>query len=554
MPILNKWVGYVDRSYQQIKDSLISNLKVNAPEVTDHSESNILIIIISMFSGIAEMLNYYIDNMAREAFIATARRFSSLVKLSRLLDYRVKAASPASVDITFTFNTPTTGVGIIPIDTMVKTQNNTQFLSISNITVPLGTLSINGGFRQISKINSRILGTTNGSLNQRFSLGLSYVHGSALIKVNNVAWYLVNSLGLSVATDKHFIVEIDTDGIAYVVFGDGINGAIPTSGYDVVADLQETLGELGNVDINTITTIGNTPILPGISSMSITNLNKATGGSGYEDVERIRISAPLSIRTLDRAVTEQDYVDIAKLAPGVGKAKVYFNCGKTVKIYIVPIGGGIAATPLLDSTRDFFEKRRMLTTFLEILPAGQTSIYIELEVTAKFREDVTATTNDIKNILLEYGSYIRQSINKSIRISDIIALVDGLNKVDFVKQKAIYSIPYAFPMGHTNQLNWARKTNSGSTSKQKWSIQWTGSDFILYKGNMYAATLLPSSTYSDGNMDITPALGTYNLGDTWEFYSYPYNADIELDDFSIPFTQLSDLNILVIPQIFQPIE
>ncbi len=78
MALDNPWVGYITRSYQQIKDSLLSRMVTNNPEITDHSESNILVIIIGMFAGIAEMLGYYIDNMAREAFIATARKFTSM--------------------------------------------------------------------------------------------------------------------------------------------------------------------------------------------------------------------------------------------------------------------------------------------------------------------------------------------------------------------------------------------------------------------------------------------------------------------------------------------
>ena len=86
MALKNQWVGYISRSYLQIKNSVLQRLSEIVPEVTDHSESNILVIIIGIFSGIAEMLNYYIDNMARESFITTARRYSSVVKHTRLIE------------------------------------------------------------------------------------------------------------------------------------------------------------------------------------------------------------------------------------------------------------------------------------------------------------------------------------------------------------------------------------------------------------------------------------------------------------------------------------
>ena len=123
MALKNQWVGYISRGYEQIKKSLLSRLGETNPEITDHSESNILVIIIDMFSGIGEQLNYYIDNMARESFISTARRYSSIVKLTRLIDYRIKAAIPASVDLTIS----------LPTEPIFKLQGQDEFF------IPAGT-------------------------------------------------------------------------------------------------------------------------------------------------------------------------------------------------------------------------------------------------------------------------------------------------------------------------------------------------------------------------------------------------------------------------------
>jgi hypothetical protein len=99
MALDNTWVGYLQRSYKSIKASILSRLEVLVPEVTDRSESNILVILIGAFAGLVEQLNYYIDNMARELYLPTARRYSSVVKIARLLDYRVMAKVGATVDL-----------------------------------------------------------------------------------------------------------------------------------------------------------------------------------------------------------------------------------------------------------------------------------------------------------------------------------------------------------------------------------------------------------------------------------------------------------------------
>lgn len=95
----NPWLTPYQRSFDSIKAKLKTSLNKNVPEITDFSEGNIFIIIISIFSAIAEVLHYYIDNMARETFFYTARRYSSLYKHAKLVDYHIKAASPASTDI-----------------------------------------------------------------------------------------------------------------------------------------------------------------------------------------------------------------------------------------------------------------------------------------------------------------------------------------------------------------------------------------------------------------------------------------------------------------------
>ena len=98
MPTNNPWLNPYQRSFNSIKDQLKASLQTRIPEITDFSEGNIFMIIVSIYAAIAEVLHYYIDNMARETFFVTARRYSSLYKHAKLVDYHIKSAIPASVD------------------------------------------------------------------------------------------------------------------------------------------------------------------------------------------------------------------------------------------------------------------------------------------------------------------------------------------------------------------------------------------------------------------------------------------------------------------------
>ena len=59
MGITNKWLNPYQRSYQQIKAKLVESLmglkdSQGQKLITDYSEGNILIIILSLFAAIAE--------------------------------------------------------------------------------------------------------------------------------------------------------------------------------------------------------------------------------------------------------------------------------------------------------------------------------------------------------------------------------------------------------------------------------------------------------------------------------------------------------------------
>ncbi len=557
MALFNEWVGYTTRSYNQIKTSVLTKLGIKVPEITDHSESNPLVIIISIFAGIAEMLNYYIDNVARESFISTARRFSSMVKLVKLIDYRIKAANPASVDLIITFlDSSGNPIGAsadytILSGTEFATGNNINFISVTDILVLNGDINVQLGVEQKTQLLNQNLGLTSGVADQNVSIGLDYVDGSMALEVDGNLWELKDTLGRSTPLDQHYIIEISVNKVAFIKFGDGINGVIPSAGLQLIADYYTTLGSEGNVDPNTITTIVSTLIIPGVDTLEVNNSLKAVAGTEYEDVERIRKSAPISLRTLSRAVTRSDYKDIALLANGVDKASVHFICGKTVNIYISPIGGGIAQSALLQSTKDFVDERKMITTFIDCFPAGETYIALELNVTAKFRMDGNLTELDIREKLLDEYGYDKSDINKPIRLSDIIAMVDNLNKVDFLTLISLSTIPYARPDNHVIELNWNRSTLNSSNQIINWKLNYNGTLFRLYREGVFITNINIGNQYTttDNVLQLTINASTYIAGMDWNFKTYPYTENIELDDYSVPILRDQDLTLIINEQL-----
>lgn len=573
MIVKNPWVGYLTRSYTTIKSSILTRLKVLAPEIKDYSESNILVILIGIFSGITEMLNYYIDCMARETFLETAKKLLSVLKIARLVNYRVKSNISASVDLTFILvdadgeplQLASGELVTIPKDTEVTDSQGVQFLTsrVGYITEGLSSTIIPA--KQQSIVSLHTLFTSSGAYDQVYILPSTYDDRTLYIEVNDVPWDLVENFGFSKSTDTHFIVGIDNDNLPYVQFGDGLNGAVPAGGATIKASYRTTLGIRGNLPALTITElVSNITIptqVPAISELSVTNMNASSGGLAIEGIERIRKSVPLSLRTLDKAVTFQDHIDIAKLAPSVDKAMIQFSCGKEVTTYVSPVGGGIASSIILSETLTYIEQRSIIGLNHIVKAAGETYIGLDINATAKFRINTNLAKTDIEAALIDAYSSDKSDINKIVRTSDIIALIDNLDKVDFLDLVNIYAIPYARPINNSLELSWERTPLGGlipSLGVINWKLIWDGTNFRLYKGDKYIHTMVINTAYTYSNLLTLKILevptGIAN-GYRWDFKTYPMGVDIILNDYTMPriHPALSYVNLVVNEQAFNAI-
>lgn len=544
MKVNNPWSGYLERSYRQIKQSIITRMKTVTPEITDLSESNLLIIIVSIFSGLMETLHFYVDNWAREGFLSTARKFASVVKLTRILDYRIKSYIPASVDLYITYadqdNVPvdTQEQAIIPVGTVVRTTNGIAFVTTKTVIVEPGSSFGVAPAKQWERVEQELLGTTTNEPNQKYEIPGKYAHNSIELYVAGDPWILKDTLARSLPTDKHFVVDIDQDGIPYVQFGTGLRGAIPPDNQEVRADYNTTEGADGNlVSENTITELDSDLTIPfPADRILITNALQPIGGSNIEGIEDIRYNAPLTIRTLDRAVTRQDFKDIVLQADGVAKANIVYNCGVEIQVYIAPNGGGVADQTLLDETGQYLEDRKVIGRKLKMMAAGVTPVVVIAQIQSRFRVDKAQTKIDAENALGEQFSFENQEINGRVALSDVYAAIDNLPKVDTVDIIGLYTLPYPFPINHVTPLDWTRTTLSTSNVKAKWRLVWDGTNMRLFFNGAFLANVPLNVVYRDPKnlIEFKINQGNYTVSQTWEFTSYKYGATILLDDNTIP--------------------
>lgn len=562
MPTSNPWLTPYQRSYNDIKDKIISNLRLKVPEINDFSEGNIFILIISIFAAIAEVIHYYIDNMAREAFLPTARRFSSVYKHAKLVDYHIKAGVPATVDITIyrSSGKPIDSDITIPVNTVFTSADGKQWLSTKTIVwgangenpysvkVPLVQKTKVGDPDRISfgQITSKDVIIYLGDLptNQK------YVEGSMTLFINNEAWTLVDTFAYANSRDKVYKVEIDQNLKPFIMFGDGQFGMKPDLNGTVEGIYYLTYGSSGNIDQNQFNTVPN--LLTDIESdIVITNLLPATGGTDYEDFYMIKDHIPLSIKTLGVAITKEDFEAVAKLVPGVDKAYVDYICGKYVQIYITPDGGGEASSALIESVRDRISKSKVITTSISVMSTHRSVIYLYADITGRKSFNKSDISDQVSKALLEAYSYNTSDINKVVRLSDIYALIDNQNMVDYLTVNKLFLMSYPQPskisspelnITYLSQDSFNKESEDGSISYEQITVTITKSGYNL-KGasggsvnGIYGKNIKFSNDAVSFDITINQNTGglVYNVGDTYTFNLGPMNKDLTPTEFNIP--------------------
>ncbi len=124
-----------------------------------------------------------------------------------------------------------------------------------------------------------------------------------------VRWHEVNDFYASGPRDRHFVLDHAS---GQVTFGDAVAGLIPPRGAGnlVLTAYRTGGGDAGNVAAGTIRQMKTTvPYVGGVG-----NKVAAAGGVGAESIAALLVRAPRAVRHGGRAVTAEDFEDIASLA------------------------------------------------------------------------------------------------------------------------------------------------------------------------------------------------------------------------------------------------
>jgi predicted phage baseplate assembly protein len=246
---------------------------------------------------------------------------------------------------------------------------------------------------------------------------------------------------------REFVVECEHDGAATLRFGDDRFGSRPAEGASLTATYRVGGGAAGNVGADTLAHLAsNDPALLA-DVVSIRNPLPARGGADAESVERVRQDAPSAFRTQERAVTVEDYADVAQKRAGLDVQRAaatlrWTGSWHTVFLSVDRLGGKAVDAPFERALRRRVERFRMAGHDLEIDAPRPVPLEIEMSVCVK-RGYLAA---DVKRALLEvFGSRILPggrrgvfhpdnfSFGQPVLLSRLIAAAQATPGVDSVE-------------------------------------------------------------------------------------------------------------------------
>jgi predicted phage baseplate assembly protein len=285
------------------------------------------------------------------------------------------------------------------------------FYSSSPRIVTLRVASIGGtvGVTNAGVILDEVIGTAEGVPGQRLQLNRCPVVPSGepfVVETGSdegwVAWDLVEGFGDSGAEDRHVVLDATT---GEITFGPAVrlengsieyHGAVPEKGSLVRAALYHTGGGLaGNVARGAITVLKSS--LPYISRVE--NRRPASGGVEGETVDEAKTRGPIILRTKGRAVTREDYEQLAReAAPEVARVRCLESGGGAepggVRVLVVPSAADgelgelrieqlIPSDESLSHIRDYLDERRTIGARVVVEPPTYMGVTVVARLQAR---------------------------------------------------------------------------------------------------------------------------------------------------------------------------
>jgi predicted phage baseplate assembly protein len=268
----------------------------------------------------------------------------------------------------------------------------------------------------------------------------SGIQSSLSVRVNGELWSEVPYFYGHGPKEHIFITRLNDDTTTTVTFGDGKTGArLPTGVANVAASYRYGIGTPGLVDANQISMMMTRPL----GVRSATNPVASAGAADAETIDDARGNATLTIMTLDRIVSLEDYQDFARAFPGVSKALAVFVWQGQQRAVLLTVAGtdgavvdpaGTLGNALSGTIAACSEP------FVTVLLQSFSPVFFRIGGTVTIAPDRIAADMEsaIEAALRSAFSFAARDFGQPVNLSEVIATIQDVDGVVGVMIDALY--------------------------------------------------------------------------------------------------------------------
>ena len=426
---------YTSRDYLSIRQDLLDRASVVLPEWSNRNSSDFGMVFVDLWAYMGDILHYYVDRAASETYIGTANNKSSILALANLFDYRPAYQTASTGTITIAATNPThSDTIIVPINTgfiasatdnlpvvyFTTTASASMGPSVTSVVIQVGEGIYEGSESPVQTVTRNTY--SNGTSGQRFNLRYTGVITSTVSvfaaegptvsgSPSLIQYFYTSDLSSATSTDKVFTVEIASDGVAQIIFGNGINGKIPENTAEITVSYRRGQGA-----------------------------SSTSGGTDSESIDSMKANIPLMFRTQDRAVSLQDFKDLALRIPQVVKSTCTVS-GTNVTVYGVPYQADYLTTTATSLTIPSYVKEEVIAYFAprslvgaSVIAASSitlTPVNVTVSVAIKSNYVSYYVSSAVSEVIDSFFDFDNVSFDQVLSLGSLYRAIQSVEGVDY---------------------------------------------------------------------------------------------------------------------------
>jgi hypothetical protein len=249
---------------------------------------------------------------------------------------------------------------------------------------------------------------------------------SLKVRINDLLWREVSTLFERAPHERIFTTALQDDGAVTVRFGDGLRGArLPSGTQNVKATYRRGSGLEGLVRAGQLSTLLTRP--PGLKSA--VNPLAAEGADEPESLANARENAPLTVLTLERVVSLEDYENFSRAYAGIARSLATWTWdGRARGIFLTVAGprGAAVSTVLAHDLVNAIHRAGDPFVPVRVESYGEARFRLSGQLAIHSDYEPAKVLDSVIESLRAAFSFEHRRFGQPVMLSEVIALVQSM--------------------------------------------------------------------------------------------------------------------------------